>query len=170
MPDPHHVQGSISILYKSLLYFGFECGFKTRERADHTSTTERLLYNRVLIRFLHSFFLCIVSRGGIISRYFLTLRCRKKDRLMPATPFPDLLSPNVSNQAQNGNQGSILAHSLFGRFLVTGLIGALLITFFPIPAIMTWNPISPILRGGKSALLFPFGWQIVFERGWSKGK
>ena len=48
--------------------------------------------------------------------------------------FPDLLSPYVSNKAQNGNQGSIWAY-LFPQVLVTGLIGAFLITFFRIPAI-----------------------------------
>jgi hypothetical protein len=81
-----------------------------------------------------------------------------------------LTLPLVPNQAQNGNQGSILAYSLFGRFMVTGLIGALLIIFFRIPAIRTWNPKSPFLRGGKPALLFPFGWQIAVQMGWSRGK
>jgi len=76
-----------------------------------------------------------------------------------------LTLPLVPNQAQNGNQGSILAYSLFGRFMVTGLIGALLIIFFRIPAIRTWDPKSPFLRGGKPALLFPFGWQIVVRMG-----
>jgi predicted benzoate:H+ symporter BenE len=80
---------------------------------------------------------------------------------VPATPFLDLLFPYVSNQSQNGNQGSILAYSLFGRFLVTGLIGALLSTFFQIPVIRAWNPKSPVLRGGKPVLLFPIGWQIA---------
>jgi hypothetical protein len=54
--------------------------------------------------------------------------------------------------------------------LVTGLIGALLSTFFRIQSIRAWNPKSPVLRGGKPTLLFPFGWQIVFQMGWSRGK
>ena len=78
--------------------------------------------------------------------------------------------PYISNRAQNGNQGSIWAYSLFGRFLVTGLIGAFLITFFRIPCIRAWNQKSPILRGGKPALLVPFGWQIAVQMGWSRQK
>jgi len=27
-----------------------------------------------------------------------------------------------------------------------------------------------MLRGGKPALLFPIGWQIVVQMGWSRGK
>jgi len=34
----------------------------------------------------------------------------------------------------------------------------------------TGYPKSPILRGGKPALLFPFGWQIAVQMGWSRGK
>jgi hypothetical protein len=86
------------------------------------------------------------------------------------TLFLDILSLKVPNRAQNGNQGSIRKYSLFGRLTVTGLIGASLSTFFRIPGIRDWNPKSPVLRGGKPALLFPIGWQIVFEMGWSKGK
>jgi hypothetical protein len=82
----------------------------------------------------------------------------------------ELLFSTVLNLAQNGNQGSILAYSLFGRFMVTGLIGALLIIFFRIPGIRAWNQKSPVLRGGKPALLFPFGWQIAVQMGWSIGK
>jgi len=84
--------------------------------------------------------------------------------------FLELLFSNVLNLAQNGNQGSILAYSLFGQFLVTGLIGAFLITFFLIPVIRVWNQKLPILRGGKPALLFPFGWQIAVQMGWSRQK
>ncbi|MDD1698907.1 MAG: hypothetical protein LUQ36_11130 [Methanoregula sp.] len=76
----------------------------------------------------------------------------------------------MSNKAQNGNKGSILAYSLFGRFMVTGLIGALLTSYFQIPGIWAWNPKSPILRGGPPALLFPFGWQIVVQMGRSREK
>jgi hypothetical protein len=54
--------------------------------------------------------------------------------------------------------------------LVTGLIGAFLSTFFRIPGVRAGNQKSPVLRGGKPALLFPFGWQIVFEMGWSMRK
>ena len=64
------------------------------------------------------------------------------------TLFLDRLFQNMSNEAQNGNKGSILAYSLFGRFMVTGLIGALLTSYFQIPGIWAWNPKSPILRGG----------------------
>jgi hypothetical protein len=63
--------------------------------------------------------------------------------------------------AQNGNQSTIQAYSLFGPVPVTGLIGALLIIFFPIPGIRAQNLKSPILLGEKPALLFPIGWQIV---------
>jgi hypothetical protein len=93
-----------------------------------------------------------------------------EDNVVLATPFPDLLSPYVLNRAQNGNRGSIRAYSLFGRFLVTGLIGALLITFFRIPGIRAWNQKSPVLRGGKPALLFPIGWQIAVQMGCSRRK
>ncbi len=91
-----------------------------------------------------------------------------QDDIFPATPFPDLLSPGLSNIAQNGNQGSILAYSFPGRLTVTGLIGALLTPYFRITDIRAWNPKSPILRGEKPALLFPFGWQIAVYLGWSK--
>jgi hypothetical protein len=37
--------------------------------------------------------------------------------------FLDLRTALDPNIARNGNQGSILAYSRFGRFLVTGLIG-----------------------------------------------
>jgi hypothetical protein len=84
--------------------------------------------------------------------------------------FLDLRTALDPNIARNGNQGSILAYSRFGRFLVTGLIGALLITFFRIPVIRAWNQKSPIFWGGKPALLFPIGWQIVFQMGWSREK
>jgi hypothetical protein len=70
---------------------------------------------------------------------------------------------------RNGNQGSILAYSCFGLFLVTGLIGALLTPYFLIPCIWALNPKLPLLRGGKPALLFPIGWQIVVQMGWSRG-
>ena len=59
----------------------------------------------------------------------------KIDDLVLATLFPDLLFPDILNQAQNGNLNSIWAYSLFGQFMVTGLIGAFLITFFRIPGI-----------------------------------
>jgi len=93
----------------------------------------------------------------------------KKDDLVLATLFPDLLFPYIPNRAQNDNRGSILAYSLFGRFLVTGFIGAFLNPYFQIPGIWAWNPKSPILRGEKPALLFPFGWQIAVQMGWSRG-
>jgi hypothetical protein len=54
--------------------------------------------------------------------------------------------------------------------LVNGLIGALLSTYFRIPVIRAWNQKYPILRGGKPVLLFPFGWQIAVQMGWSRGK
>jgi len=76
----------------------------------------------------------------------------------------------MSNKAQNGNQSSIRAYSLFGRFLVTCLIGAFLDPYSRIPAIRVWNPKSPVLREEKPALLFPFGWQIAVQMGWSRGK
>jgi hypothetical protein len=84
--------------------------------------------------------------------------------------FSDLPFSHISNKAQNSNQDSIQAYSLFGRFLVTGLIGALLTPYFQISCIRAWNPKSPVLRGGKPALLFPFGWQITVQMGWSRGK
>jgi hypothetical protein len=62
-----------------------------------------------------------------------------------------------------------MAYSLFGLFAVTGLIGALLTPYFRITDIRAWNQKSPVLRGGKSALLFPFGWQIAVQMGWSRG-
>jgi hypothetical protein len=86
------------------------------------------------------------------------------------TSFLDLRTTHDPNIARNGNLGSIQAYSLFGRFLVTGLIGALLSTFFRIPVIRAWNQKSPVLRGGKPALLFPIGWQIAVQMGWSRGK
>jgi hypothetical protein len=79
---------------------------------------------------------------------------------------------HVPKNARNGNQGSILAYSIFGQFLATGLIAAFLIPFFQIPVIRAWNQKSPILPGEKPALLFPFGWQIVFQMGrsWERKK
>jgi predicted benzoate:H+ symporter BenE len=59
--------------------------------------------------------------------------------IIPFDPFLDLLFPHVLKQAQNGNRDSILAYSLFGRFLATGLIGALLTPYFQIPRIRAWN-------------------------------
>ena len=53
--------------------------------------------------------------------------------------FLELQTTPERNIARNGNLGSIRAYSLFGRFLVTGLIGAFLITFFRIPIIRVWN-------------------------------
>jgi hypothetical protein len=85
----------------------------------------------------------------------------------PFSRFGSFLSPK---KTQNDNQGSILAYSLFGQFLVTGRIGALLTPYFRITDIWAWNPKSPIFRGGKPALIFPFGWQIIFEMGLSRGK
>jgi len=45
-------------------------------------------------------------------------------------PLSDLISPDLSNTAQKGNPGSILAYSRFGQSTVTGLIGAFFIPFF----------------------------------------
>jgi hypothetical protein len=72
--------------------------------------------------------------------------------------------------AQNSNPGSIWAYSFFRPVLVTGLIEALLTQYFQILAIRAGNPKSPMLRGGKPALLFPIGWQIDVQMGWSRGK
>jgi hypothetical protein len=83
--------------------------------------------------------------------------------------FLDLLFHHVPNRAQNGNQGLILAYPLFWRFMVTGLMGAFLILYFPITGIRAWNQKSPVLLAEKPALLFPIGWQIVFRMGWSSG-
>ena len=44
-------------------------------------------------------------------------------------PVPDMLSPLGDKMAKNGNRGSIQPYQVFGRVPVTGLIGALLITF-----------------------------------------
>jgi hypothetical protein len=54
--------------------------------------------------------------------------------------------------------------------MVTGLIGALLTPYFQIPGIQDRNPKSPVLLGEKPALLFPIGWQIAVQMGWSRGK
>jgi len=75
--------------------------------------------------------------------------------------FLDLIVPHVRKMAQNGNLGSIQPYQVFGRVPVTGLIGALLIIFFQIPAGWVQNTGLPILRRGKPACLFPFGWRIV---------
>ena len=53
--------------------------------------------------------------------------------------FPDLRTAYEPDIARNSNLSSIRAYSLFGRFLVTGLIGGFLITFFPIPGIRAGN-------------------------------
>jgi len=45
-----------------------------------------------------------------------------------------------------------------------------LTTYFRITDILAWNPKSPVLRGEKPALLFPFGWQTSLFMGWSIGK
>jgi len=53
---------------------------------------------------------------------------------------------------------------------MTGLIGPHLTPYFRITDTLAWNPKSPVLRGGKPALLFPFGWQTSLFMGWSIGK
>ena len=84
--------------------------------------------------------------------------------------FSDLPFSHVSNMAQNSNLGSTWAYSFFRPVLVTGLIEALLTQYFQILAIRAGNPKLPLLRGRKPALLFPIGWQIVVQTGWSRGK
>jgi hypothetical protein len=74
--------------------------------------------------------------------------------------FPDLLTPYISEKAQNSNQDSIRAHLVFSTVPVTGLIGALLIIYFQIIEIQAYYLKSPILLGEKPASLFPIGWQI----------
>jgi hypothetical protein len=72
----------------------------------------------------------------------------------------DLLFSHLTNKAQNGNQGSIQAYSLFDRIRATGLNGAFLIIFSLIAGLRAWNPEQPILPGEKPACLFPFGRRI----------
>ena len=84
--------------------------------------------------------------------------------------FLELRTTHEPNIARNGNQGSIRAYSFFMPVLVTGRIGALLSTFFRIPALRAWNQKSPVLRGGKPVLLFPIGRQIAVQMGWSRAK
>lgn len=40
------------------------------------------------------------------------------------------IAPHEPNKAQNGNQGTIQAYSLFDLVPITGFIGGFLITFF----------------------------------------
>jgi hypothetical protein len=54
--------------------------------------------------------------------------CTMKDK----TRLFDMRSPCKINSARNANQGSIWAYHIFGRFAVTGLIGAFLVPFFRI--------------------------------------
>jgi hypothetical protein len=86
-----------------------------------------------------------------------------------STLFLDLLSPHIPNKVQNGNKGPIQTYSIFGQFLVTGFIGAFLNPYFQIPGIRAWNPKSPVLREEGPTLLFPYGWQITVQVGWSRG-
>jgi hypothetical protein len=44
--------------------------------------------------------------------------------------FPDLVGPDMSEKAQNDNRDSIRAYRVFSTVPVTGLIGALLNTYF----------------------------------------
>jgi len=81
-----------------------------------------------------------------------------------------LLSPYVLNQARNSNPSPIRGYSFSGPVPVTGLIGALLITFSQITGLRAQNPEYPILPGEKPASLFPFGWQIVSLMGWRMGR
>src|SRR4030042_3610504 len=55
----------------------------------------------------------------------------------------DLLIPHVSEKAQNGNQDSIRAYLVFSTVPVTGLIGALLNTYFQKMRIRTQNSAPP---------------------------
>jgi len=82
----------------------------------------------------------------------------------------DLLIPHVSEKAQNGNRDSIRAYLVFSTVPVTGLIGALLNTYFQIMGIRTQNSEQSSLRGEKPAFLFPIGWQIPRLIGQYSGK
>jgi hypothetical protein len=55
-------------------------------------------------------------------------------------PFLDMLSPDRTKKAQNGNQGTIQPYLFFGPVPATGLNGALSITFFQIADIWVQNP------------------------------
>ena len=71
------------------------------------------------------------------------------------TLFLDLFSPHVPNKAQNGNQGSIQAYSLFDRIRITGLNGAFLIIFSAIAGLRAWNPEITDFTGRKTGLFIP---------------
>src|SRR4030043_1362320 len=70
----------------------------------------------------------------------------------------DLLIPHIPKWAQNGNQDLIRAYLVFSMVPVTGLIGALLNTYFQKMRIRTQNSEQSSLRGEKPASLFPIGW------------
>ena len=72
----------------------------------------------------------------------------------------DLLIPHIPKWAQNGNQDSIRAYLVFSIVPVTGLIGAILNTYFQKMRIRTQNSEQSSLRGEKPASLFPIGWRI----------
>ena len=82
--------------------------------------------------------------------------------------FLDLRPPHYSNIARNGNRDSKQSYFISRLLPVTGLNGALLIPFFWITDIWDRNPKSPILRGGKPTLIFPFGWRIAVHLGFGR--
>jgi len=57
----------------------------------------------------------------------------------PEIVFLDLIVPHVPEKAQNGNRDSIQAYQVFSPVPVTGLIGALLTTYFQKIGIWTQN-------------------------------
>jgi len=78
------------------------------------------------------------------------------------------MSPQYSNIAWNGNQGSNRAYHFFRGIPVTGLIGALFALFFRITEDWTQNPEQGMETGGKPAYLFPIGRRIVSQMAWSR--
>jgi len=85
------------------------------------------------------------------------------------SPFLDLHTSHEPKNARNDNQGSEWDYPFPARLLVTGLIGPLLAPYFLDYDIQARNQESLILRGGKPALIFPFGWQIGASDGLGEG-
>ena len=78
------------------------------------------------------------------------------------------MSPQYSNIAWNGNQGSNRAYHFFRGIPVTGLIGALFALFFRIMEDLAPKARQGAETGGKPALLFPIGRRIVSQMAWSR--
>ena len=78
----------------------------------------------------------------------------------------DLRVSHIPNIAWSADTGSIWGFLIFRQCPLTGLNGAVLITFFRIAGIHALNSKRIVLHQGKPACIFPFGRRIVSFRPW----